>query len=202
MKLKILGLSLLFVSLLGVHGWGDEPKPGESVAGLQLTVTTDEPTWEPGMTKEFQMILKNVDDKPVLIDTFGKFDEVYSFDPKMHPTYGNWEVGMEDAQGRRQGVGPGFVLMESVIRQFSKDQFVRLEPDQTYVKRLTYTLRRAGSPHEVLPGHYLLKVSYHPASEAWTSLSSVEDESWIGVQHWTGSIVSNLLPIEVKRRAR
>ncbi len=158
--------------------------PAEPVQGLMVTLAAADSTWPLGTAMRFEATLKNVGRTPILVDLFGDLDEIY--------------------QGKRSGYLPscfalswGRMLGPAGPKRgrytLARDQFVRLAPGESTVKRLGLTLSR------VPPGTYRVRLAYTPRA---ASPSFSVPERWMNQQEfhepmWIGMAFSNELTVHV-----
>jgi len=159
----------------------EEPKPGEPLHGLQLTLTATQPTWKLGTVMELEAMLKNVSDKPFVIDVFGELNTVYT--PWVRGAYAltPWLLSWQEAETGRDVLGPRTI--NGGERTLHADQYELLQPGAVYVKHLWYKLDNFPT------GSYAVTLRYgpvpHPALEPSQPL-------------WTGRMIySSPLEIEV-----
>ena len=180
----LFGVVILWMSV--PIAWAEKPKPGESVNNLQLTVTSDSSRWDLGSSKEFQAVLKNVGDTPVIIDTFGDLNERFSVAPQMSIAFETFSLGFHQAKTGKPVLGPALIYKGQ--REFSSEQCLSLAPGVTYEKPLHFTLENFP------PGQYELIISYHPGSWCERPLSPE--------QVWGRFVISNPVAMEVVKASQ
>lgn len=174
-------LVLIFVAHYATAGWAAEPKPGEPVDGLQITLTSAKPVWELGTVMEFEATLKNVSDKLLMTGMFGELNTVYTWVDGAYAE-GPWLLSWQQAETDRDVLGPRTINGgERTWHEGGPNEL--LQPGAVYVKRLSYKLDNFPA------GRYSITLSYAPMPQPATR---PVPPLWMGRK-----VYSNPLNIEV-----
>ena len=167
-------------------GLAEEPRSGEPVNGLQLSIATNQSTWVLGEPITIEATLRNVGDHAI-VDAFGDLQETFAPTHAISWASHTWGLNFEEPGTGKPVLGP--TTTHRGVRKVSQGQFVYLEPNQTFVKHLTYTLTSFPA------GRYTTYVAYHPSVITHPMLE--EEVRKFGFTPWQGSVRSNSITIEV-----
>ena len=177
-----------YLGLIGSSALAGELHVDVAGRDLRLTAATPNSTWTLGTTVTLEATLSNAGSSPLMVDTLGDLNEVYEGKKKTTILLSCWALSWQPSiamEGSHRGKAP-----------LEVGQFIRLEPGQTYQKRLSLALTN------VAPGRYRVKLAYAPrvASSSFTF-----PEHWLR-QHritdpiWTGMVFSEPMDVEVVRQ--
>ncbi len=157
------------------------------VGGTKLRVQLVAPKtqWVAGAAIEVEAVVTNLDEAPLRVDIFGGLNEVYQGKRKNSYIVSCWNLAW-DPQARPASAQQGKAPLQL-------DQLVRLEPGESFTKRLSWKLK------DVAPGRYQVQLAYTPRvaspsfnfPEHWLRQQGVKEPIWMGM------IFSEPLEIEV-----
>lgn len=159
----------------------------EPVNGLAFTMQPATSTWRLGESMAFEVTLKNVSDKPFLVDTFGDLGEVYEGKHKSTYILSCWAIYWGKTLGPAGPRRGKYTLHES--------QFVRLAPGEAYTRRLSFRLADFPS------GTYPVQLAYVPRTATasfslpnhWQEQKHLKDPMWMGMA-FSNAVIMTVIP--------
>lgn len=188
MNFNIISLAIVMGAIVPTAVWAEvhlSDTNAESVQGLQVTLVIPHSHWSTGGIVEVDAALRNVSDRPFLVDTFGDLDGLYRRKCWSGYLSSCWVLAWENQPSPPGPIGDPMTLEPS--------QFVLLKPGESYTKHLSLKLSK------VKPGTYRIRLAYAPraASPSFSFPTKWEEQHTLNGPMWLGMAFSNELRVEV-----